>query len=122
MRYTNVFDDDDEASVAWSPVMLTRTQVTRPRPRPRTQVARPTPRPRTQVARPTPRPRTWQKYQGQGQGLDLSDQGQGQGHCDYNDQGHGQGLYDELKLIENDILIITGKVKIIYFKVVSYKH
>src|SRR6267154_2132861 len=77
---------------------------------------------RTQVARPRPRPRTCKSDQGQGQGLGLSDQGQGQGHCDYNDQGHGQGLYNELKLIENDILIITGKVKIIYFKVVSYKH
>src|SRR3989442_1344125 len=39
-------------------VMLTRTQVTRPRPRPRTQVSRPRPRPGTRVARPRPRPRT----------------------------------------------------------------
>jgi len=40
--------------------MLTRTQVTRPRPR--TQVTRPRPRPRTQVTRPRPRPRTWRKW------------------------------------------------------------
>ena len=54
-------------------VLLTRTCVARPRPRPRIELSRPRTRPRTQLSRPRTRPRTQISRTAQGQGPKARD-------------------------------------------------